>query len=70
MLSVWHWILIEREIYWIYSLRKSSRRCHSNILLIPYHKPLDPMMDLYDGQTFDLKITVDILMRMDVIPVE
>ena len=27
-------------------------------------------MDLYDGQTFDLKIRVIILMRMDVFPVE
>ena len=36
----------------------------------PSHKPLDPMMDLYNGQTFDLKKRVDIWMRMDVIPIE
>ena len=28
------------------------------------------MMDLYDGQTFDLETRVDIWMRMDVVPVK
>ena len=48
----------------------SSSQCHSNLILVPSHKPLDPMMDLYDGHTFDLKTRVDTWMRMDVIPEE
>ena len=43
---------------------------YSKLILVPYHKPLHPMMDLYDGQKIDLKKMVDIWMRMDVIPVE
>ena len=43
---------------------------YSELILVPFHKPLDPMMDLYDGQKIDLKTRVDIWMRMDVIPVE
>ena len=48
----------------------SSSQCHSKLTLVPYHKPLDPIMDLYDGQTFDLKTRVDIWTRMHVISVE
>ena len=40
------------------------------MILVPYHKPPDPMMDLYDGQTFDLETSVDIWMRVDVALVE
>ena len=47
-----------------------SNQCHSKLILVPYHKPLDPIMDLYDGQKIDLKTRVDIWMSMDVIPVE
>ena len=50
-------------------MNKSSRQCHGKLIFVPSHKPLDPMMDLYEGHTFDLKTRVDILMRMDVIPV-
>ena len=42
---------------------------YSKLILVPSHKPLDPKMDLYDGQNIDLKTRVDIWMRMDVIPV-
>ena len=51
-------------------MRKSSSQCHSKLILVPSHKPLDTMMYIYDGQTFDLKTRVDIWMRMDVISVE
>ena len=49
-------------------MRTSSRQCHSNLILVTYHKPLDTMMDLYYDHTFDLKTRVDVWMRMDVIP--
>ena len=42
---------------------------YSKMILIPSHEPLDPKMDLYDGQNIDLETRVDIWMRMDVIPV-
>ena len=51
-------------------MREISSKCHSKLILVPYHKPLDPMMDIYDGQNFDLKTRVDIWMRMYVVPVE
>ena len=41
---------------------------YSKLILVPYHKPLDPMMDLYYGHKIDLKTRVYIWMRMDVIP--
>ena len=70
MFSVWYWLLLDRERYWSYSLRKSSNQYHSKLILVPYHKPLDTLMDLYNGQTFELKTRVDIWMRMYVITVE
>ena len=42
---------------------------YSKLILVPYHKPLDPMMYFYDGQKIDLKTRLDIWIRMDVIPV-
>ena len=42
----------------------------SKLILVPSHKPLDPIMDLYDVHNIDLKKRVGIWMRMDVIPVE
>ena len=33
-------------------------------------KPPDPVKDLYEGQTYDLKTRVDIWTRMDEVPVE
>ena len=50
--------------------RKISIQCHSKLIMVPYHKPLDPMMDIYGGQTIDLKKRVYIWMRMDVVLVE
>ena len=50
-------------------MRTRYIQCHSNLILVPSHKPLDPMMDLYDGYTFDLKKGY-IWMRIDVVPVE
>ena len=43
---------------------------HNNPVLVPPRKPPDPVKDLYDGQTYDLKTRVDIWTRMDVFPVE
>ena len=50
-------------------MRTSSSQCHSKVVLDPSHKPLDPMMDIYDGHTIDLETRVDIWMKMDVIQV-
>ena len=43
---------------------------YSKLILVPSHKPLDPMIDLYAGQKIDLKTRVDMWVRMDVIQVE
>ena len=48
----------------------SPSQCHNNPVLVPPRKPLDPVKDLYDGHTYDLKTRVDIWTRMDVEPVE
>ena len=69
-MSMWPWILLERESCWRWSLRKRSIQCHNNPVLVPPRKPPDPVNDLYDGQTYDLKSRVDIFTRMDVVPVE
>ena len=48
----------------------SSNQCHSKLILVTSHEPPDHIMDICDGQNIDLKIRVDIWMRMDLIPVE
>ena len=45
-------------------------QCHNNPVLVPPPKPPDPVKDIYDGQTCDLKTRVEIWMRVDVVPVE
>ena len=67
---MWPWISFERESCWRCSLRISSIQCHNNPLLVPPRKPPDPVKDIYDSQTYDLKQTVNIWTRMDVVPVE
>ena len=37
--------------------------------MVLFNKPPDPMMDIFDGQTFDQKIRMDVRSRMNVIPV-
>ena len=69
-MSMWPWILLERESCWRYSLRTNSKQCHNNPVLVPPRKPPDPVKDLYDGQTYDLKTSVDIWTRVDVVPVD
>ena len=69
MMLVWAWLLLERESYWIFGMRESSSQCHNNPVLVPSHKPPDPVKNLYDGHNFDLKTRVDIWMMMDVVPV-
>ena len=52
---MWPWISLERESCWKWSLRTSSSQCHNNPVLVPPCNPPDPVKDLYDGQTYDLK---------------
>ena len=70
MMSMWPCISLKKESSWIWSLSKSSSQCHNNPVLVPLCKPPDPVKDIYDGQTYDLKTRVDIWTRMDVVPVE
>ena len=70
MFLVCHFLSLEMETYWSCIMRTSYSKFHSNLILVPPHKPLDPMMDLYDGHNFDLKTRVDIWMRIDVVPLE
>ena len=62
--------LHKRESCWRWSLGKISRQCHNNPVLVPPCKPPDPVKDIYDGQTYDLKTRVDIWTRMYVVPVQ
>ena len=50
-------------------MRESSRQFHNKLILVTSHKPLDPMMDIYGSQIFDLKTRVDIWTRMYMIQV-
>ena len=70
MMLMWPWISLKRESCWICSLRTSSSQCHNNPDLVPPRKPPDPVKDIYDSQTYDLKTRLDIWMMMDVVPVE
>ena len=70
MMSTWPWISLERESCWRWSLRTSSSQCHNNPVLFLPRKPPDPVKNLYDGHTYELKTRVDIWTRMDVVPVE
>ena len=70
MMSVWPWISLEREDYWKWGMRTIYSHCHNNLVLVPLHKPPDPVKDFYEGQTYDLKTSVDIWTRMYVVPVE
>ena len=62
--------MLERERSWRWILRTSSSQCHNYPILVPSCKPPDPVKDLYDGHTYDLKTRVDIWTRIDVVPVE
>ena len=70
MMLMWPWILIERESYWRWVLRTGTSQCHSNPVFFPNSKPPDPMKDLYEGQTYDLKTRLVIWKRMDVVTLE
>ena len=69
-MSMRPWISLERESCWRWNLMTSSSQCHNNQVLVPPRKPPDPVKDIYDGQTYDLKTRVDIWTRMDAVPVE
>ena len=51
-------------------MRKISKQCHINIVLVTPYKPPDPVKYLYAGQTYELKTRVDIWAGVDVVPVE
>ena len=70
MMSMWPWIFLERESRWILILRKIHSQCHNNPVLVPPCKPPNPVKDIYDGHTYDLKTRVNIWTRMDMVPVE
>ena len=70
MMSMYPCISLERESCRIWSLRTRYIQCHNNPVLVPPRKPPDPVKDLYDGQTYDLKTRVNIRTRMEVVPVE
>ena len=70
IMSMWPCIFIEREICWRCILSTISVQCNNNPVLVPPCKPPDPVKDLYDGQTYDLKKRVDIWTSMDIVPVE
>ena len=70
MSSVWPWISLERYNYWRQSLRTSSTQCRNNPVLVTTHRPPDHVKGFYDGHTYDLKTSVDIWTRMNVVPVE
>ena len=70
MMSMWPWTSLERESCWRWILRTNSIQCHNNQVLVPPCKPPNPVKDIYDGQTYDLKIRVDIWTRVDVVPVK
>ena len=67
---MWPWILLVRESCRRWILITSFSQCHNNPVLVPPCKPPDPVKDLYDGHTYDLKTRVDIWKRMDVVQVE
>ena len=67
---VWHYIMFERYSSWSWSLRTSSIQYHSNPVLVPPHKPPYLVVDLYDGQIYELKTRVNIWTSMDVITVD
>ena len=70
MMSAWRWISLGSESSWRWSLRTIFSQCHSNLVLVPPRKPPDPVKDLSNGQTCDLKTRVAIWTRMDVVPGE
>ena len=70
MMSICPWISLERENCRRWSLKTSYSQCHNNPVFVPPRKPPDPVKDIYDGQTHDLKTRVYIWTRMDVVPVE
>ena len=70
MLSVWTWILLERDSSWSLSLRTSSIQCQVNLVLVTPCKPSCCVKDVYFGHTYDLKQMVDIWTSMDLVSVE
>ena len=64
------WISPERGGSCIWNLSKVSRYIHSNPVLFPPIKPPDPVKDIYDGHTYDLKTRLDKFMRVDVAPMQ
>ena len=70
LLFVCYWLSLERGVYWGYIMRAISIQCLSNLIFVPSHKSLDPMMNIYDGHNYDLKTRVDLWMSKGVVPLE
>ena len=51
-------------------MRTISSQFHNNQVLVSPRKPPDPVKDIYDVQTYELKTRVYIWTRIDVVPVE
>ena len=49
MMSMWPWILLERETYWRWSPSTSYSQCHNNPVLVPPCEPPDTVKYLYAG---------------------
>ena len=62
--------MLERESSWSWSLSTRYIQFHSNQLLVSPCRPPDPVKDIYNVQTCDLKAIVDIWTMMDMLPVE
>ena len=70
IMLMWPWISLERENYFIWSLRKSSKQCHNSPVLVPTSKPPDPVKDFNVGHTYDLKTSMNVWTRIYAVPVE
>ena len=70
MMSMWPWILLERESCWIWSLMTRSSQCHNNPVLVPPRRPPNHVKDRYGSHIYDLKTRVDVWTSMDVVLVE
>ena len=70
IMSVWPWISLERDSYWIWIMNTSYRKYHSNPVLVTPFKSTDTVIYIYDGQLQYLKKIVDKWTSIDVVMVE
>ena len=70
MCLVWSCPPPESEIYWSWTMRTSSIKNNSKQILVLPRKPPGTFMYFDNGQTYGLKIRVNIWTRIDMVPVE